>query len=429
MALIFLIVLLFLVLVGLPVALSLGATAVVVMLGTGQALEIIPARIFATLDKFLMLAVPFFILAGELMTSSGILERILNLTRVITGRIRGGLLHINVLMSMLFGGINGAAVADASAIGSMLIPPTIKEYGHPEFAAAVTANSSIVGPIIPPSVPMLVYAMVATNVSVGALFLAGVIPGIILGLGMLLIVHLVACNKKYPRLSGSFTGIEKLAVIKKSFAAIMLPVIMVGGIVGGIVTPTESGCIAVLYALLVGLFFTKELNFKKIYDAFVRTAVVCGVIFLVIAMAGISSWWLSMHQVPLLLSDLIKGFANSQGFFLLLVLIIYLLVGMFIEPSAGMIMLVPVLLPLAMNYGVNPIQFGLTTCLGLLLGNVTPPVGMCLFITSEISKAPVIKVFMASIPLLILNCAVLILITFFPGLYLWVPRLFGYDIN
>lgn len=424
---IFLIVFMILVLFSVPIAFSLGISTTIVLLLSGAPVGVIPQRLWTGLDKFAFIAIPFFILAGELMSSSGILTRLLDFARLLVGRIKGGLLQMNILVSMIFGGINGSAVADSSAVGAMLIPATTQEYGDADFAAAVTACSSVVGPIIPPSLPMLIYALAAGNVSIGGLFLAGIIPGMFLGVGMMTIAYFVARRRKYPSDMRRYTYREVIVIIRRFLLAVLLPVIMVGGIVSGIFSPTEAGGIAVFYAIFVGFVVTKELTLKKFYNGVIRTVVITSVVLLMIAISNICTWWLSTQQVPVILGSFINDLTSNHNVFLLMLLGVYLITGLFIEAAAAMIMLVPVLLPIAMSYGIHPIQLGLITCLGLLIGLVTPPVGLCLFITSGIANRPVEKVFVAAIPLIGIEIFVLVIVTYFPQTYLWLPALIGYS--
>lgn len=410
-----------------PVAFSLGISISIVYYVSGQPLGAIPMRIWTGLDKFSLIAIPFFILAGEIMSTSGILDRLMDFARLIIGRLKGGLLYINILVSMLFGGINGSAVADTSAVGSLLIPSSIDEYGDRELAAAVTASSSVVGPIIPPSLPMLIYAFAAGNVSVAGLFLSGVVPGLLLGIGMMIATYFMIRNENYPKMKVDYSLKEVLIIIKKFLVAAVLPIIIVGGIVGGVFTPTEAGCIAVIYAITVGFFVTKELTFKKLYKNLIRATIVSSIVLIMISIANIVTWWLSIQGVPQLISSFFQQITDSTNIFLFLMIILYLLVGLFIEAAAAIIMLVPVFLPVAMVFGVHPLQFGILTVLGLLIGLVTPPVGLCLFISSSIAKSEIEKVFMKNLPLLGVQIGVLLIVAYFPELYLWVPRLFGFN--
>jgi len=416
---------LLLVALALPIAFALGLSTLAVFAITGHPLDLFTQRMWTGLDKFSLVAIPFFILAGELMGGSGILIRLMDFARLIVGRIRGALLYINILVSMFFGGINGSAVADASAVGSMLIKPTVKEYKDPDMAAAVTACSSIVGPIIPPSLPMLIYVFAAANVSVAGMFLGGVVPGILLGLGMLAVTYGVVKKRNYPADDTRYTWRDVLRIIRRFMVAAVLPIIMVAGIVGGIVSPTEAGCIGVVYALLIGFFVTRELTLKAVYEAMLRTVLVTAIVMIMVSIGNVATWWLTIEGVPVMISDWFQSITSSSAVFLLLMLLFYLFVGLFIEQAAAIIMLVPVFAPLAVQYGIDPLHFGIFTCVALAIGLVTPPVGLCLFIAGTIAKVPIERVFRASFPYLASMILVLLLITYFPDLYLWLPRMFG----
>jgi tripartite ATP-independent transporter DctM subunit len=418
---------LFLVLIAIsiPIAFSLGLSTLVVFFLTDQPIDLFAQRLWTGLDKFTLVAIPLFILSGELMGGSGILIRLLDFARSLVGRIKGALLYINILVSMLFGGVNGSAVADTSAIGSMLIPATKDEYKDPELAAAVTAVSSVVGPIIPPSLPMLIYAFAAANVSVAALFMAGIIPGILLGLAMMMVTFFIVRKKNYPRDNRKYTIREVFTILRRFSVAAVLPFIMVYGIVGGIVSPTEAGCVGVIYALVVGFFITKELTFTAVYNALVRTVMVSAIVMIMVSIGNVATWWITIEGVPKLISSFFQSITSNPDVFLLLMLLLYLFVGIFIEQAAAMIMLVPVFAPLAESYGIDPIHFGLFTCLALAIGLITPPVGLCLFVSSSIAKVSIQKVFRASTPYLMSMVVVLLIVTFFPEIYLWLPATFG----
>lgn len=424
--LIFVILFLVLIAISVPIAFSLGVSTMVAFIFTGDPLDLFAQRLWTGLNKFTLVAIPFFILAGELMSGSGILQRLLDFARLIIGRVKGGLLYINVLVSMLFGGINGSAVADTSAVGSMLIPATKKEYNDPEMAAAVTAISSVVGPIIPPSLPMLIYAFAAANVSVAALFTAGIVPGILLGLSMMIVTFFMARKRDYPSDKRKYTFKQVIRILNRFLIAAILPIIMVVGIVGGIATPTEAGCIGIIYALFIGFFVTKELTFKETYKALVRTIIVTAIVMIIIAVGNVATWWLTIQGIPADISTFFQGFTNSATVFMLLMLILYIFIGFFIEQAAAMIMLVPIFAPLATTYGIDPMHFGLLTVLALAFGLVTPPVGICLFVASSIAKVKLHRVFVVSVPYLIAMFAVLLLVTFVPRVYLWLPRMLGF---
>lgn len=414
-----------LVAISIPIAFALGLSTIAAFLIGDYPLQLYAQRLWTGIDKFTLVAIPLFILAGELVSGSGILVRLMDFARLLVGRIKGGLLYINILASMFFGGVNGSAIADTSAIGSMLIKATADEYKDPETAAAVTACSSIVGPIIPPSIPMLIYAFAAANVSVAGMFLAGVIPGILLGVSLMAVTFLITLKKPYARTKVRYTWADVVRISARFIVAAVLPLIMVVGIVGGIVTPTEAGCLGILYALAIGFFVTRELTWRAVYNALRRTVIVTAIVMIMVAVGNGSTWWLSIEGVPQLVSETFRGMTGHPGVFLLLMLLFYVLVGMFIEQAAAMIMLVPVFAPLAESYGIHPLHFGMFTCLALAIGLVTPPVGLCLFVSSSIAQVSLHRVFRAAVPYLGAMILVLLLVTYAPQVYLWVPELFG----
>lgn len=414
-----------LIIISVPIGFALGISGLVAFIITGSPLSLFAQRLWTGLDSFSLIAIPFFILAGELMGGSGILTRLLDLAKLLVGRFKGGLLYINTLVSMLFGGINGSAVADASAVGSMLIPATKEEYNDPDLAAAVTASGSVVGPIIPPSLPMLIYAFAATNVSVAALFMAGIVPGILLGLGMMLVTFFIAKKRDLKANNEAYTFKEAMRVIRRAIIPAILPLIMVIGIVAGIMTPTEAGAIGVVYALFIGFFVTKELTLKSFYDSLIRSVNVTAIVMIMISVGNVVTWWLTTQNVPQIISSFMQNTTTNATVFILLMFVFYLFIGLFIEQAAAMIMLVPIFAPLATMYGIDPIHFGLFTVLSLALGLLTPPVGICLFITSSIAGSPIERVFKAGAPYLISMAIVTLMVTLFPQIYLWVPKMFG----
>lgn len=412
--------------VAVPIAFALGLSTLLVFVLTDQPLQLFTQRLWTGLDKFTLVAIPLFILAGELMGGSGILNRLLDFARLLVGRFKGSLLHINIVVSMFFGGINGSAIADTSAVGSMMINATKKEYNDPELAAAVTAVSSVVGPVIPPSLPMLIYAFAAGNVSIAALFLAGVVPGILLGLSMMIVTAFVVRGKNYPVSSTRYGFGDVLKIFGRFTIAAILPVIMVGGVVGGIATPTEAGCLAIVYALLIGFFVTRELSWELVHKAMARTIIVTAIVMIIISFGNVSTWWLTIEGVPRSISIFLQELTSNPVVFLALMLVIYLVVGLFIEQAAAMIMLVPIFAPLATIYGIDPVHFGLFTCLALALGLVTPPVGLCLYVAGGIANVPIHKVFAAAAPYLLSILMILLLVTFVPQMYLWLPQMMGF---
>jgi tripartite ATP-independent transporter DctM subunit len=414
------------VLIGVPIAFSLGLAAMASMLVWGQVpLWLVAQRMFTGVDSFVFLAIPFFILAGELMTTSGILDRLVKFTDALVGHIRGGLAHVNIVASMIFAGISGSAVADAAALGALLIPSMTKEYDV-DFGSGVCAGASTIGPIIPPSIPMVIYAFVAGGVSVAGLFIAGIIPGILMGLGMMAIAYVIARRRGYPVRPRSLSFRELITLLWKVIPAMLMPVIIVGGILGGIFTATEAAAVAVAYAILVGFLVTRELKWRDIPPALVRSGVTTSVVFMLIATANAVSWLLTTQQVPRLIGQFLKAVAPSQWVFLLLVNIFLLIVGCLMDLSASMIMLVPILAPIAAIYGVHPLHFGFIVVLNLVIGLLTPPVGVCLFVVSGIARISLERIVRSVWPFLLWQIAVLVLVTYVPAVCMALPRLFGY---
>lgn len=415
-----------LLLIGTPIAFVLGVTGVLgFLLYDPGMLRLIPQRMYAAVDSFPIMAAPFFILAGELMGTSGILARLIRFAESLVGHIRGGLAHVNIVASMIFAGISGSAIADASALGSALIPPMAKRYKI-HFATAVCASAATIGPIIPPSIPMVIYAYVVGQVSIGGLFLAGVVPGILMGLGMMVIVYVIARKRGFEPEARRATVREVGAAFRQAVWAMIMPIIVVGGILGGIFTATEAAAIAVGYAILVGRIVTRELEWRHVWEALSRSTTVTAVVFVLIATSNIVSWILSVSMVPAQLSALLREFSPNPMVFLLLVNIFLLIVGCLLDNVAAMIMIAPILAPIARQYGIDPLHFGFVFVLNSVIGLLTPPVGAVLFTVCGISKAPIEKVAKESLPLLAWQIVVLFLVTYVPLVALGVPHFFGY---
>lgn len=413
--------------IGVPVAFALGIAAMVIFaIINPDLLALVPQRIFTGIDLFALVAIPFFILAGELMGGSGILDRILSFAQMVAGRIRGSLSQVTILVSMIFGWINGSGVAGASAVGSMLIPRTTAAYKNAGFASAVTACSATVGPIIPPSVPMIVYALVADNVSVAGLFAAGVVPGVLIGVGMMVVAWLIARIRGYEATPGTYTWRDRLVITRRFMIGALLPVIMIGGIVGGVFTPVEAGAVAVLYAIFVGFFVTRTLTLVDLGKALIKTGVISSVVFLMMGVANVASWIMTTQQVPQAAAEAIQAITDNPLVFLLLINVLLLIVGLFFDVVAAMVMFGPILIPMAAAFGIDPLHFGMIMVLNLVIGLVTPPVGICLFIAAGIARAPIEHVIRESLPFLAWLLVVLGIVTYWPDAYLWLPRWLGY---
>ena len=415
----------FFLLIGVPIAIVLGLTPLVAFLLEGEIPHMLAAqRIFTGMDNPVLMAVPFFILAGNIMSAGGMTQRLVAFCNVLVGSFRGGLAYINVVISMLFAGITGAAVADTSAVGSILIPAMKKEGYDVDFSAAVTATSSTIGPIVPPSIPFIIYGVLG-EVSIASLFLAGFIPGALLGISQMGVVAYYARRRNYPK--GSLVSVKK--ALKAAFDAalvLMMPLIILGGILTGIFTPTESACIAVFYALIISLFVYRDIKFIDLSKIIVNTAVTSSLVMLVIGTASIFSWLLASHEIPQYITEAVISITQNRIVILLLVNIVLLVVGTFMETTASLIILTPVLLPLMNKIGVDPLHFGVIIVLNLVIGLTTPPVGVCLFIACAIGEIKLEEITKAILPFLLASIIVLLIVTYWESLIMVIPKLFGY---
>ena len=417
------------ILLGVPVAFCLGlAGAVFILVTPGFAFNTLPTLIFGGIDSFPLMAIPFFIMAGDMMSRSGVLPKLVDLADALVGHFKGGLAYVNILASMFFAGVTGVAVADTAAVGSMLIPAMIKQGYTRRFSAVVTAASSIMGPIIPPSVAMIIYANVyGGGISVAKLFLLGAVPGVLIGLGMMGLVFVMSFWRNFP--VSVETGFSFRNLIRKFFSAIpglMVPVIILGGIIGGWFTPTEAGAVAVTYAILVGLFLERTLKLKDIAACFITSCRTSAVVFLLLATAKVISYILVSNQVPQTVANFFLQYTQSAHVFVLLTILFLLLLGFVLEAVATMIMLIPVFGPIAVTFGVEPHLFGLIIVMTVQVALITPPVALGLFICTPIAECSIESATKEIWPFLILVFAVIVLVAFFPGVTSWVPELFGY---
>lgn len=413
-------------LIGVPIAFSLGAASVVYLLVTGGIpFDIIAQRMFNGLDSFPFMAIPFFVLAGELMNSGGITKRLVNFADTLVGHMKGGLAHVNIVTSMFFAGITGSAIADTSAIGSMLIPAMNREGYDSDFSAAVTASSSVIGPIIPPSIPMVIFSLLS-GTSVAALFLAGVIPGVLLGLGLMLVAYIISRRRNYPKREGLPNIRAILTGFLSALIPLMMPLIILGGILGGVVTATEASGIAVVYGLVVGFAVYRNLTLKKIFEIFISTAKTVGIVFLVIAASSAFNWMLTVAQVPQAITSFVSENIKSQALLLLAINVVLLFFGTFMEGTAAMIITVPILMKMAAVFSIHPVMLGAIVVLNLMIGLITPPVGLCLFVACGIAKVSVEKLVRAIWPFLLIEIVVLLIVTYVPPVSLFLPKLFGY---
>jgi tripartite ATP-independent transporter DctM subunit len=415
---------LFLVL-GMPIAFTIGFPSILyIIIKNPEWLTIIPSRLFSGMNVFVFLAIPFFVMTGEIMSESKITERIIRFTDSLVGHVRGGLAQVNVVSSMFFAGISGAALSDIAALGSVFIPAMEKNGYERKFAAAITATSSIQGPIIPPSIIIVIYAAIM-GTSVGALFAAGIIPGVLIGVTDCLIVAVKAKKRGYPKRGTKFSLKEVGTSFVLGFPALILPGIILGGIMGGVFTPTEAGAVAVFYGLLLGFFLLRTLKLGAMVKILRETMIKTGVLFIIVAFAKIFSWVLAMEDVPQLIGEVIFGWTDNVIFILFIMNIIFLFVGTWLETGAAIILLGPVFGPALVNLGVHPVHLGMVMIVNLTIGLITPPFGVCLYAASSISGCTVEEISKEAFPYIMLDIGVLFLITYFPSIVLYFPKLFG----
>ncbi len=409
-------------LVRVPIAFALGLSCLFYLLLEGIPLIVVPMKMYSGIDVFVLLSIPGFILAGNLMNHGGLTAKIIAFCNHLMGHIRGGLALANIGASMLFAGISGTAVSDTASIGAVMIPAMKKEGYDASFSCAITAASSTVGPIIPPSVPMIIAATLS-GLSVGRLFLAGAIPGFLLGFGLMGMAYYIAVKKKYPKHPRSSIG-QIAKGFLDTFWSLLMTFIILFGIIGGVFTPTEASIIAVLYALMVGMFVYGKLNFKNILVIVLDSMKTSASLMVLVGFANLFGWILITEQLPQLISSEILAFSENKYVVLLLINILLILVGTFMETIAALLVLFPILLKVALAVDVDPIHFAVIALLNLMIGLTTPPLGICLFVSSSIGKVSIGKVSMAGLPFLTVSILVLILVTLFPQLSLFLPDLF-----
>lgn len=405
--------------IGVPVAVTLALASISYLLFQGIPIVVMPQKMYAGIDSFVLLCIPGFILAGNLMNSGGITERIIRFANAMVGWMRGGLGLTNVAGSMLFGGISGTAVADAASLGGVLIPG-MKKAGYPgDFSAAVTAASSTVGPMIPPSVPMIIVGALS-GISVGKMFLAGAVPGVLMGLAMMVTTYIISVKRNFPR--QPWQGLPELfKSFLGAFWAIFMTVLIVGGLMTGIATPTETAVVACVYALIVGRFVYGELPLAKVPGIVVDSAIASAAILALVGFANVFGWILVSERIPQMLAATVLSITDNKYVVILLINILLLIVGMFMETIAALIILFVPLLTLAQSVGVDPLHFATFAVLNLMIGLTTPPVGVCLFICANIARLPLAPVVRAIMPFILTNILVLLMVSYFPPLATWLP--------
>jgi tripartite ATP-independent transporter DctM subunit len=413
--------------IGVPVAFALGlSTVTALVLSDAYPMLALLKETFTGVDSFPLMAVPFFILAAELMSGGSLTEVLLKFAGQFVGHKRGGLGYTNVVSLTFFSGISGSALADAAGPGSMLIRMMDKAgYGRP-YAAALTASTAIVGPIIPPSIIMIIYALADDNVSVGALFMAGLIPGVLIAVAMCVVNFYISKQRNYKADGQMPSGAEILRTTWKALPAILLPVLILGGMRAGWFTPTEASVVAVFYALICGKYIYRTLEWEAVPDILARSALLTASVLLIIGTSASFAWILTIEGMPQMVANWISGMNLSPWGFLIVINIFLLIFGIFIEPLPGVMVLVPILAPVAAKLGIDPIHFAMVVIYNLTLGMITPPVGGLLFVTSNVSKVPLSELTRELKPFLWAHGVVLMLLTFVPTLSNWLPHVMGF---
>ena len=413
--------------IGVPVAFALGmATAATLILAESYPLIVLLKETFTGIDSFPLMAVPFFILAAELMSGGSLTEVLLRFAGQFVGHKRGGLGYTNVVSLTFFSGISGSALADAAGPGSMLIKMMSKAGYDRSYAAALTASTAIVGPIIPPSIIMILYALQDETVSVGSLFVAGILPGILIAVAMCAVNFHVSKKRNY-RGDGRLPPLREILVTSwKALPAILLPVVILGGMRAGWFTPTEASVVAVFYALLCGKFVYRTLEWKALPNILERSALLSASVLIIIGLSASFAWVLTIEGIPQQMAEWLISMNLSPWMFLIIVNVFLLLFGIFIEPLPGVMVLAPILAPVAIKLGVDPVHFAMIVIFNLTLGMITPPVGGLLFVTCNVSKVPMSQLVRELVPFLWAHGVVLVLLTFVPALSTWLPRALGF---
>ena len=412
--------------IGVPVAFTMGIAGLTTVFVSGSLNPLVAAqRMFGGIDSFPLMAVPFFILASELMTACGLTNSLLRFANSLVGHVRGGMGHVNVLVSMLFAGISGSALADAAG-PSAIVMRMMRDAGYEKnYAGALSAATATIGPIIPPSILAVIFAISTKGVTVAGLFLAGVVPGVLLGLALAISNHFVSVKHGYRGREERAGCREVFQSTLSALPALAMPLIILGGILFGVFTPTEAGAIASAYALLLGLVM-RSFSFSALYQAFARAAVITSSVFLIVAMASIFAWLLTYLQIPQELARMIALITDSRTGILIVLALFALICGFFIDTLPALIILTPILGPIAYSAGIDPLQFGMMLVLNLTIGMITPPVGPVLFVIATVGKLRVESLFKAVMPLLFAELIVLALVIFVPGVSTFVPHLFGF---
>lgn len=424
---VFIVLFLIVLFLGMPIAFAMGVPSLAYIFASGHSafIDIIPQKIFGGLNSFTLLAVPFFLFAGEVMGCCGITERLAKLCDLLVGRMRGGLAYVNVLCSTIFAGISGSAITDIMSMGALEIN-MMKQQGYDDdFATACTVSSSVVGPVIPPSIMAAMYSGI-TGCSMGALFAAGYIPGVLMSLAMCIVIFYQAHKYNFPRRTKKYLPSETAKILVDGIAAVLMPIIMIGGILTGTFTPTEAAIVGVVYAIVVGIAFLRTLKFRDLPRLLMNAAKNSCALLLLLGIAYLFGWVLSYENISGRLGALITALTQDSSVFLLLVAVLSIFAGMWMEVGTIIIIFAPIFYPVALSLGINAIHFGIIMIICSSLGVTTPPVGVCLYAASSIAGISAERTFRRVIPFFIAQVITILILIFFPQLILWLPRITGF---
>jgi tripartite ATP-independent transporter DctM subunit len=411
---------------GMPIGHAMLLSGIVYLLLTGQDLAIVATQsLNGMYSSFVLMSVPLFILSADIMNASKITDRLFEFANLLVGRLRGGLAHVNVVASVIFSGMSGSALADAAGPGKLEVDMMVKAGYKPGFAAAVSTTSAIVGPIIPPSIPMVLYGVIS-NTSIGYLFIAGVIPGLLLSLAQMGVIALQARRRNFP-IEPRPTRVHAIATVKTTLPALFLPVILLGGIYSGAVTPTEAAAVAAAYALFLALFWYRSLPLRRLVDVLVESSRSTAIVAITIAGALVMNWVVASEQIPEALGAWMISLDMSPAMFLFAVNVLFLILGCFLDTLLMLLVLVPILMPAVTGLGIDPVHFGVTIIVNMMIGLVTPPMGQLMFLISGVSGIPVGAIIREVWPFLVALIALLFVLVYVPQLTLWLPELMGYQ--
>lgn len=415
-----------LILLAVPIAYTIALSGMwgLFMHGGLNFLSIVPTRLLAGVSDFILISIPLFILCSEFLNRSGMTDKIINFALSIMGHYRGGLSHVNIGASFLFAGLTGTAVTDTAAIGNILIPSMKRKGYGGAYSAAVTATSSVIGPIVPPSLIMIVYASMFSEVSVISMFAAGILPGLCIALTLMVVSTVISIRRNYPR-EDKYSFKEILLAGKDAIWAILTPIIILGAILTGMTTVTEAGAIAAIYALLVGVLVYRQLGFKEIKDSLVNTVVLSGIVFFLIGAANILGWLVTYTGLTRMLGETFIGLSANPIIQMAMINVLFLIVGMFLDIGPAVVILAPIVTPVMTQLGFDPLHFAMVMMVNVNIGNATPPMGMTLMVASQIGEVPYEKGMREVLPFLAALLVALLLVSYIPSITLWVPRLLG----